>query len=273
MPSNNINSDARIVFTYQPTLNSGSVVDKPIVDGIMSNLPDFYDSENSSGNYRFIDSIGSSLTEWDVELNDTNLAMFISTAQGNEIDLVAEYFNLYRYSGETDSHLRGRVRSFIPGFIGGGVESSIVLNFWNRWGWTVDTVDYPEPNPLFKLRLNVYPALADLNSGAVTFAEVIDYANMVKAAGCGFIPVFYTVIDVDNGENIIDITDGYPILSESALFEIFYDDDDAYYDGSGMYGFEVLYNAGFDYNSGWTYGGLTGNGYWDSGKWDLNVWV
>jgi len=245
---------------------------KPITSGIVGNLPNFFKREKANSNYKLIDSVGSSLTDWDLENYNTAQAVFISTAQGNEIDLIAEYFNLYRYSGEGDEHLRARVRSFIPGFIGGGVESSIVLNFWNRWGWTVDTVDYDSPNPLFKLRLNVYPALADIASGDVTFDEVIDYCNLVKAAGTGFIPIFYTTIDESNGENIIDISDGYPSLSESALFEIFYDDASAIYDGSGMYGFEVLYNAGFNYNEGWTYGGLTGNGYWDSGKFDINTW-
>jgi hypothetical protein len=221
----------------------------------MSNLPDFYNKEDGAIK-GLVDGLATEIGDVTCYVNALRQKIFVGTADDGDLDKIGEYFNLTRYPGETDDIFRGRIKSFIPGFIGGGVKSSIITNLWNRYGWVVINVDdYTEARyvPKFLIRLTPVPAMTDLATGRVTWADYNTYISQIKAAGVGW-DTRFTQYGLEN----LGVQESGPTIIETMLYEIYYDDNNALYDGNGMYGSVP--------------GGI---GLWDLTNWDdpLDVWA
>jgi len=243
------------------------------ISNIYNTLPCFYAKENNSVMYRFLNSFADTLETFKTNMDATKLQLYVTTATGDSLDKIGAIFNLPRFPGEDDELYRARIKSYIPGFLGGGTFESIISNVKNRWGWDVWVVEYASSPYIPKIKVRVilnenYPG----SYPTITFTEFHNYIGQIKAAGVGYDTAF-----IKTGSETIELAESSaPIFTESALYECFYDcpETTCIYDGNCMYAAGIpIYSGGYNYNEGWTYGlGPSGLAVWNLTLWDDNNW-
>lgn len=243
------------------------------ISEIYKTLPCYYAKDSDTNIYRFLNSFADSLETFSSNLNLMRSQLYVDTASGDSLDKLGAVFNLPRMPGESDNLYRARIKSYIPGFLGGGTFDAIVTNVKNRWGWDVLVKEYPSSPYIPKIKVRIilnenYPG----NYPTIGFDEFHRYIGEIKAAGVGYDTAFIT-----SGEEKIELAElSAPVFTESALYECFYDcpSTQCIYDGNCLYAVGApVYSGGYDYNEGWTYGlGPSGLSIWDLTLWDDNDW-
>lgn len=92
---------------------------------IFDNIPDNYDKEFESNNYKILQPIGKELDDFLLNLDRVKKSKLIDYAQGIDLDRLAKLLNLKRFNNENDEVFRGRIKSKSLSFIGGGTISAI----------------------------------------------------------------------------------------------------------------------------------------------------
>lgn len=99
---------------------------------LLDNIPDNYYKERDGNLYKILDSFANQLDELILKLDEVNNSRFVDYAKGEHLDKIGKLINIFRFNNEKDESFRGRIKSKLPSFIGGGAISAIkqvVVNY------------------------------------------------------------------------------------------------------------------------------------------------
>lgn len=144
---------------------------------ILDNLPDFFQVEEDSNNYKFISSFDEDFQEVSDNIENLKSAIQVTTASGLDLDTIGSLFKLIRKGDETDSDFRSRILAFWQGFAQGGTETAILDTLKAMTGLSDDDITLTEIDTL-KIKIT-----ANIGSLGASTDVVIDTLNEVKAAG------------------------------------------------------------------------------------------
>jgi hypothetical protein len=105
-----------------------------IMQEVFENQPSWMDKTPGSANYGLVDALATEEALVSQNTDSLSNAVFIDTAQGQELDDLARMFNLVRKPAESDATFRGRIKSYWTGFTGGGTESSLKMSLASALG-------------------------------------------------------------------------------------------------------------------------------------------
>lgn len=92
---------------------------------MLRNLPDLYDKESGSNISKLLGVDAEQIDEFANVVEDVKDAHHIDIATGVSLDYLGSLVACVRYSGETDSSFRSRIKGQIANYIGGGTIESI----------------------------------------------------------------------------------------------------------------------------------------------------
>jgi len=93
---------------------------------IASRLPHFYISwDKSSTVSSMVSSVGKTMDETEKEFVSIMRSHWVDTANGGDLDRLGSLFSIPRGAGETDGDYRGRLKTAIISYKGGGTLSSV----------------------------------------------------------------------------------------------------------------------------------------------------
>jgi hypothetical protein len=115
------------------------------IDFILNNLPDLYDKSTDSNLYKLLSSFGTELDTFTDEMDKAKRSRFVDTATGSDLDKLGELINLRRFFNESDDNYRGRLKSKVPSFIGGGAISAIRQVIKNYLGVEPSIIEHYVP--------------------------------------------------------------------------------------------------------------------------------
>jgi len=95
------------------------------IDFILDNFPNHYNKSKSSNLYKLLSALGSELDDFLLNLESVRTSRYVDDANGIELDKVASILNLKRFFNENDDLFRGRIKTKIQSFIGGGTVNAI----------------------------------------------------------------------------------------------------------------------------------------------------
>ena len=93
---------------------------KEIIYKLLDELPEYWNKSENTTTYQFLYSIALELEVMETQIENMSSEIFVDTSTGNYLNELARLFRLSRKSNETDAQLRARVKSYWPGFSGGG---------------------------------------------------------------------------------------------------------------------------------------------------------
>lgn len=98
----------------------------PRSDMIASRLPHFYKYwDRGSSVHALVDGVGKQMDESEKELAAIMRSHWVDTANGRDLDRLGSLFSVRRKEGETDRELRGRIKTSVISFKGGGTQGSV----------------------------------------------------------------------------------------------------------------------------------------------------
>lgn len=93
---------------------------------IAGRLPEFYRTwDPDSVIYKVIDAVGRALSEEQKSVFRVMRTHWVDTANGSDLDRLGALFELRRFAGEGDDDYRGRIKSALGQFKGGGTPASV----------------------------------------------------------------------------------------------------------------------------------------------------
>lgn len=92
---------------------------------MFDNIPRPFYKENDGNLYKILQPIAKELDDFVINLDKINDSRFIDTATEEHLNRLGQLINVRRFNNETDESFRGRIKSHIPSFIGGGSISAI----------------------------------------------------------------------------------------------------------------------------------------------------
>lgn len=96
------------------------------IDIIMDKFPDkVYKKDNESNLYKFISAFSTELDEMVDKMEEIRNSHFVDSATGKDLEKIASILNLYRLRNESDESFRGRIKTKVPSFVGGGTITAI----------------------------------------------------------------------------------------------------------------------------------------------------
>lgn len=116
------------------------------INFILENIPDRIYYKESDGNlYKFLNSISKELDTFLIELDNVKNSKFIDYTSGAHLDRLGILLNINRFNNESDESYRGRIKSKIPSFIGGGSISAIKQVVNNYLGVEPTIIEHYKP--------------------------------------------------------------------------------------------------------------------------------
>lgn len=98
----------------------------PKIEFILDKFPDKVYSKDPDGNlYKILSSMSKEFDDFIEDMADIKKAHFVDEASGENLEKICAILNVRRFFGESDQSLRGRIKTIIPSFIGGGAIESI----------------------------------------------------------------------------------------------------------------------------------------------------
>jgi hypothetical protein len=163
---------------------------------ILDNLPDMYNKESDSNIYAILNSIGTELDVFLKQADEVRNAKFVDYAKDSDLDRLAKIINMKRFVNETDDAFRGRIKSRVPSFVGGGAISAlkqVVVNYLGVEPIIIEHYKSGEGHPYFDNGVLNGLSLSSINSTNVKISSGIAYvkgnryslneANQVIAVG------------------------------------------------------------------------------------------
>ena len=176
-------------------------------ENILERLPDFYEKEVGSVNYGLALSFAEEFNDYDNEVQNLHLEVFVNTATGERLDDLGRIYKLSRKPGETDDQFRARIIAYWPGFSGGGTIDAIKTTVAKITGIPATSVVIVEDIPP-ALTFNAEISL--LTPADLTLVETIrDVVWDIKAAG--IYPFFTWVLTGTLTDDFLEISDSVSI--------------------------------------------------------------
>jgi hypothetical protein len=98
----------------------------PKIDFVIEKFPtEIYNTSITSNLYKILSAMSVELDTFLVQMENVKNSRFIDYAVGLDLDKIGAIINVHRFSSENDLSYRGRIKTTIPSFIGGGTISSI----------------------------------------------------------------------------------------------------------------------------------------------------
>lgn len=95
------------------------------VEKVLSELQSWWNKEDDSDTYNLILSFCDELDSYELEQVNLHTELYVNTATGQRLDDLGRLFKLARNPGELDDSYRSRIKSYWPGFSGGGTIPAI----------------------------------------------------------------------------------------------------------------------------------------------------
>ena len=186
---------------------------------IASRFPHFYLSwDRSSTISSFVSAVGKAMDETEKEYVSIMRSHWVDTASGEDLDRLGALFSIGRGRGETDADYRGRLKTAIISYKGGGTLSSIRMiarialglpqdypievrenpevamkRTWKvraNSEWTVDPRSIADAEPEITIALETKdvkisdPTITNLDTGeSITFKGVLSYGEALRIGG------------------------------------------------------------------------------------------
>lgn len=98
----------------------------PRAEKIAARLPHFYRGwDRTSAVRSFVEGVGRQMDETEKDFSGVMRAHWTDTASGGDLDRIGKLFSLKRKDGEPDKEFRGRIKTAIISYKGGGTPGSI----------------------------------------------------------------------------------------------------------------------------------------------------
>jgi hypothetical protein len=168
---------------------------------LLENIPAFYNQDSDSNNYKILNSFAIELDSFITQKQKMQIAIFIDTAYGDDLDTLGRLFQLARLSNETDTAFRARIKSFWQTRVGAGTLDAIKTAVASlTTTLTPDDITIVETADKPIINVNI-----PLNSETLTITQqIIDIVNDTKAAGV-YVGVSFTLTEgIDEEINIED---------------------------------------------------------------------
>ena len=168
---------------------------------ILNYLPDFLE-KGEGNNYDFITSFDSEFQDLEDNITGLKESIQLSTSTGTYLDDIGKLFSLTRYSGETDSSYRERIKSFWQSRKGGGTATGIKEALYNL---TNTPVSYITVADIDDMIIHVTVPINNFSSSSSAIS-VDNSVQETKAAGIyatsEVIPFYEFDEPFDNSTNI-----------------------------------------------------------------------
>jgi hypothetical protein len=116
------------------------------IEFILNNIPDkAYNKSENSNLYKLLSAISSKYDEYTEDIETVRNSKFIDYAKGSDLDKLGKILNLNRFKNENDITFRGRIKSRVPSFIGGGTLESIKQVIRNLLGVEPMIIEHYKP--------------------------------------------------------------------------------------------------------------------------------
>lgn len=117
-------------------------------------LPTFWLKNENSNNYKFFQSFSEIIEDLSDNIDGLKASIQLSTATGTDLEKIASLFSIIRNVDETDTSLRGRIKSYWQNYNRGGLETNLINSFADALGLdsskiTVDDTSIPMISQLF----------------------------------------------------------------------------------------------------------------------------
>ena len=113
---------------------------------MLDNLPNLYNKEDESNLYKVLKPIADSLDAFLQDVNRVRESNFIDNANYDDLEKIAKLLNMTRLINESDEAFRGRIRTKVPSFIGGGTLSAIKQVVTSYLGVEPVIIEHYKPN-------------------------------------------------------------------------------------------------------------------------------
>jgi hypothetical protein len=151
----------------------------PKIDFLLQHIPDkAYNTSPSSNIYRLLSSVSEQLDMFVEDTEKIRNSKFVDYAEGEDLDKIARILNLERLSNENDRTFRGRIKSKVPSFIGGGTLESIRQVIVNLLGVEPSIIEHYKPGD----------GHAFFDNGVIRgFESSINSTNIIVNPGIGYV--------------------------------------------------------------------------------------
>ncbi len=120
-------------------------------ESISGRLPHFYMTWNGqTAIASIVKSIGKTMEETEKDFKDTMASHWVDTAHGEDLDSIGAVYSFKRKAGELDHDFRGRLKTSIISYRGGGTLASLHMMTRIALGVSSDANIQIEENPLVR---------------------------------------------------------------------------------------------------------------------------
>ncbi len=176
-------------------------------ENILDNFPKWWVVDSDSNNYKFTYSFQVTFTELDTNLTNFKQGWQINYAIGNDLDKIAQKYNLVRNQYDTDDSFRAKIKSYLPVFSGSGSKEDIkaILSFLTSL--EEDDITFTDIREMvFSIIISI-----DASTDPTILNEIVDIVPDIKAAGTYVLDISYaskgniflTNLSTTNGEDKI----------------------------------------------------------------------
>jgi len=167
------------------------MADKEIVEKLLDEMAEYFDKSETSITYKILYSLAQELDDFTEQKTNLVSEIQIDTASGDFLDDLARLFRLSRKGAETDTELRSRIKSYWPGFSGGGTADAIKSTINKISGIDEDTITITD---IVACKILIEVVFGSTEEIALK-STIADTLEQIKAAGV--YPFFKWVINGD----------------------------------------------------------------------------
>jgi hypothetical protein len=169
---------------------------------IADRLPEFYRTwDTDSVIFKVLDSVGRALNEEQKSLFRVMRTHWVDTANGGDLDRLGAIFELQRAKDEADEDYRGRIKTALRRFKGGGTNASVLALMGDYLEANPDDLELEE-NP--EGSMSVRRRLSGGESWTIGSMSVEDAFPEIEITleGEGDVVLNPTVRDLDSGDRV-----------------------------------------------------------------------
>lgn len=152
---------------------------KEVTQKLITRVPHWWNKSTTSNFYNLSKSFAHEMGVQYIEIDNLKIEISVNTASGKRLDDLGNIFKLKRWSNESDDSFRARIKSYWPGFSGGGTIPSIKSTINRITGVPEADIEVIEVD-FIKFRAKV---LLDSEEDLLLQDTIVDTVWKVKGAG------------------------------------------------------------------------------------------
>jgi len=160
-------------------------------NSILEDLPNWWVKDEDTNNYKFVSSFEVEFTTLDVNLTGFKNSWQVNNATGDELEKIAEKYDLVRNQYDTDDSFRAKIKSYLATLSGKGSTNDIksIISFFTG----LETSDITIVD-IRTMVINIDIAIT-ATTDIIILAEIVNIVPNIKAAGVYVLEINYSSSD------------------------------------------------------------------------------